>query len=94
MNIRVELSPEMEARLNAEARAKGLPVERLEEQLLKSALTIKPTPTGRLSIEEFHRMLEGIAEGSEKLPELPTERFSREYIYEDRLNCRDPVPPR
>jgi predicted HicB family RNase H-like nuclease len=39
MTIRVELNPETEARLKAEARAQGLPVETVAEQLLKEALT-------------------------------------------------------
>ncbi len=39
MTIRVELSPETEARLKAEARAKGLPLEKVAEQLLREALT-------------------------------------------------------
>jgi hypothetical protein len=39
MTIRVELNPETEARLIAEARAKGLPMEKVAEQLLKEALT-------------------------------------------------------
>ena len=38
MTIRVELNPETEARLKAEARAKGLPVETVAEQLLSNAL--------------------------------------------------------
>jgi hypothetical protein len=38
-DVRVELNPETEARLIAEARAKGLPMEKVAEQLLKEALT-------------------------------------------------------
>jgi hypothetical protein len=39
-------------------------------------------------------MLDAMAEGSEKLPDLPTESFSRESFYEDRLNGGDAVPRR
>jgi hypothetical protein len=42
-------------------------------------------PETQMTIEEFHRMLAAIAEGSEKLPDLPTESFSRESFYEDSL---------
>ena len=35
MTIWVELNPETEARLKAEARAKGLPLEKATEELLK-----------------------------------------------------------
>jgi hypothetical protein len=94
MTIRVELNPETEARLKAEARAKGLPVETVAEQLLNDALAGHSLSQGRMSVEEFHRMLEAMAEGSEKLPDLPTESFSRESFYEDRLNCGDAVPRR
>jgi hypothetical protein len=94
MTIRVELNPETEARLKAEARAKGLPVETVAEQLLKEALKGRAGSHGRLSVEEFHRMLDAMAEGSDKLPDLPTESFSRESFYEDRLNGGDAVPRR
>jgi hypothetical protein len=69
MTIRVELNPETEARLKAEARAKGLPLEKLAEELLKEALSERPLSRGQMSIEEFHRMLDAMAEGSERLPE-------------------------
>ncbi len=94
MTIRVELSPETEARLKAEARAKGLPLEKVAEQLLREALTGPSLSRGQLSVEEFHRMLDAMAEGSESLPVLPTESFSRESFYEDRLDGGDAVPRR
>ncbi len=94
MTIRVELNPETEARLKAEARAKSLPVETVAEQLLREALTGRAGSHGWLGVEESHRMLDAMAEGSEKLPDLPTESFSRESFYEDRLNGGDAVPRR
>ncbi len=84
MTIRVDLSPETEARLVAEAQAQGLPLERLAERLLKEALTSRSLSHGQMSVEEFHVMLDAMAEGSERLPDLPTESFSRESFYEDR----------
>ena len=94
MTIRVELSAETEARLKEEARAKGLPLETVAEQLLKEVLTGRSPSRSPMSVEEFHRMLAAMAEGSEKLPDLPTESFSRESFYEDRLDGRDAVPGR
>jgi hypothetical protein len=94
MTIRIELNPETEARLIAEARAKGLPLEKAAEELLKEVLTQRSLSPGRISVEEFHQMLEGMAAGSERLPDLATESFSRESFYEDRLNGRDAVPRR
>ena len=49
MTIRVELNPEMEARLVAEARSQGVPLEKLAERLLKEALTASSLPHGVLS---------------------------------------------
>jgi hypothetical protein len=94
MTIRVDLNPETEARLISEARSRGVPLEKLAERLLKEALTASSLPHGVLTVDEFHHMLEGMAEGSEKLPDLPTESFSRESFDEDRLDGRDAVPRR
>jgi hypothetical protein len=94
MTIRIELNPETEARLIAEARAKGLPLEKVAEVLLQEILTERSLSPGRMSIEEFHQMLEAMAAGSEKLPDLLTESFSRASFYEDRLNGGDAVPRR
>jgi hypothetical protein len=94
MTIRLELSAETEARLKEEARAKGLPLEKVAEQLLKEVLAGRSLPENRMSLEEFHRMLAAMAEGSEKLPDLPTESFSRESFYEDTLDGGDAVPGR
>jgi hypothetical protein len=83
MTIQLKLNSETEALLIAEARAKGVPPETVAEQLLEEALTARPRPQGRMSIEQFHQMLREMAEGSEKLPNLPTESFTRESFYED-----------
>jgi hypothetical protein len=94
MTIQVDLNPEIEARLIAEARSQGLPLEELAERLLRQALAASSLPNGVLSVGEFHRMLEEMAEGSEKLPSLPTESFTRESFYEDRVDGRDAIPGR
>lgn len=84
MTIQVELNAEIEARLVAEARAQGLPLEKVAERLLQEALASRSAPQGNLSLEEFHTMLDALAKGSEGLPNLPTESFTRESFYEDR----------
>ncbi len=61
MTIRVELNPETEARLVAEARSQGVPLEKLAERLLKQALIANSVPHGALTVDEFHHMLEGMA---------------------------------
>jgi hypothetical protein len=94
MTIQLKLNSETEARLIAEARAKGVPLEKAAEQLLEEALAGRPSPRGKMSVEEFHEMLHAMAEGSERLPDLPTESFSRESFYEDQLDGGDPIPRR
>jgi len=94
MTIRVELNAETEARLKAEARAKGLSLEEAAEQLLKEALTERSFSQGQMSVAEFHGMLDAMAQGSERLPDLPTETFSRESFYEDRVDGGNAVPRR
>jgi len=85
MTIQVEISPEVEARLVAEARAQGIPPEKVAERLLQEALATRSIPQGNLTVEELHAMLKAIAEGSDKLPRVPTSAFTRESFYEDRL---------
>ena len=90
MTIKIQLNAETEARLKAEVRAQGLPLETMAERLLNDALAGRSLPNGRMSMPEFHQMVKALAEGSEGLPDLPTESFSRESFYEDRLGDRGP----
>lgn len=57
MTIWVDLKPEIEARLIAEARSQGVPLEELAERLLNEALFAGVPTNGLLTVEEFHRML-------------------------------------
>jgi len=84
MTIQIELSPEIEARLTAGALARGVAPEQYAGSLLQEALATPVRGSGKLTVEEFHAMLGALAEGSEKLPNLPTESFTRESFYEDR----------
>jgi hypothetical protein len=84
MTIQVELNPEIEAQLVAEARVRGIPLEKVAERLLQEALASLSVPQGNLTLEGFHTMLNALSAGSEGLPNLPTESFTRESFYEDR----------
>jgi len=84
MTIHVELKPEIAAQLAAEASAQGLPLEKVAERLLQEALASRSVLQETLSVEKFHAMLKALASGSEALPNLPTETFTRESFYEDR----------
>ncbi|MGB8769659.1 MAG: hypothetical protein WCC92_08590 [Candidatus Korobacteraceae bacterium] len=67
-----------------EAEAEGSALEEYAERLLREAIATDAEPQGRLSVAELHAMLDGIAEGSEKLPKVPTAAFTRERFYEGR----------
>ena len=84
MTIQIELNPEMMERLAAEAEAQGIGLEEYAERLLREAIATHSEPQGQLSVAELHAMLDGIAEGSEKLPRVSTAAFTRESFYEDR----------
>jgi len=84
MTIHVELNPEIAAQLAAEASAQGLPLEKVAERLLQEALASRSVLQGTLSVDKFHAMLKSLASGSEALPNLPTQTFTRESFYEDR----------
>jgi hypothetical protein len=84
MTIQVELDPELGARLAAKARAQGMPLERAAARILEEAMTSRFTTSGDLTVGDFHTLLASMAEGSEPLPNLPTESFTRESFYEDR----------
>ncbi len=62
----------------------------MAERLLNDAFAERSLPNGRMSVVEFHQMAKALAEGAEGLPDLPTESFSWESFYEDRLGGRDP----
>ena len=94
MTIQVDVNPETEAGLIAKARSQGVPFGKTsgttsERGFDRRFASPRRTDAGRVSSQ-----LESIAEGSEKLPELPTEGFSRESFYDNRLDARDPVPGR
>ena len=84
MTIQIELNPEVMERLAAEAEAEGIALEEYAERLLREAIATHAEPQGQVSVAELHAMLAGIAEGSEKLPKVPTSAFTRESFYEDR----------
>jgi hypothetical protein len=85
MTILVEVSPELEARLSAEARSRGMAVEDYAVKILENNIPASSTGTGRLTPEEVHALSERLSAGSESLPILPPEVNDRASYYEDRL---------
>lgn len=81
MTIQIELNPEIVERLAAEAAAHGIAIEEYAERLLREAIATRSEPQGQISVAELHTMLNAIAEGSEKLPKVPTSAFTRESFH-------------
>jgi hypothetical protein len=84
MTLSIELSPELEAKVEQSARFYGLPVEAYIRQLIATDVpTIQPGLQAVLPPEEFARVLKEWAEEHQNWPILPEEAFSREAIYGD-----------
>jgi len=81
MTILLELSPEMEARLAAEAQACGIALEEYAQRLLQQAIDFSPRLRSRASQDEFRSFLDALASKAPKAPQLRAETFSREMIY-------------
>jgi hypothetical protein len=81
VTIHVELNPEMEKQLAAEAQARGMALELYAQSLLQEAMAARNKERSRASQEEFHAFLDALASKAPDVPRLRTETFSRETIY-------------
>jgi hypothetical protein len=84
MTIHVELDPETEARLTAQAVRRGIAPEQYAGEFLRENLPHYSTGNGRLTREGLRAMTKRLQEGSEKLPILPPEATERASFYEER----------
>jgi len=84
MTITIEVSPEVEARLAAQAVARGMAVEAYASKILEENLAGFASGTGVLTPGTVEKMTEELTRGSENLPILPPEANNREFYYEDR----------
>ncbi len=82
MAITLELPPEIEASLAAQAQARGLRLDAYLQSLLKEQAAAE-RPEHPMSLDEFEAELDRLAEGSERLPYLPAEALTRECFYQD-----------
>ncbi len=83
MTIQIELQPEAEARLNAEARERGLLLNRYFEEKLNDDGASVARSARELSSEERKASLDALARYSDRIPSFSMESFSREALYED-----------
>jgi hypothetical protein len=81
MTIILELKPEVEERVLAQAKAQGMSLETYLTSVIEAqVLPIEPAPA---TLEEFESALEAFADDSDDLPVLPPEALTREAIYGD-----------
>jgi hypothetical protein len=82
--MQIQLQPEIEAQLAAEAQALSLTPEGYAEQLIAESITATPlyVREPELSMEEFDASLDRLTRYSNKIPALPIDAFSRESFYE------------
>ncbi len=85
MTITLELPPEVEARLLAEAKDKGVPLsEVVRAYLIQHATALKP----QMRPDELDRVLDEIADSIPKgVPPLSDKALSRESIYTREDEC-------
>jgi len=81
MNVTLELRPEIEKRVAAEAAARGLTVEAYLLSVIEGGTSSWGEDSA--TCEEFEADMDLLAEGSERLPVLEPYLFSRESIYAD-----------
>jgi hypothetical protein len=84
MTIEVEVSPELEASLTAEAARQGMELKKYAGKLLQERQHRYATGTGILKPGDVDEMTKVMTAGSERLPILPPEVNDRDSYYEDR----------
>ncbi|MGD0629360.1 MAG: hypothetical protein ABR987_08400 [Terracidiphilus sp.] len=84
MTILLELDPETEARLKAQAERRGVAPEQYAGEFLREVLPLYSPGSGRLLPGDVERMTDVMTAGAENLPVLPSEVNERESYYEDR----------
>jgi hypothetical protein len=84
MTIEVEVSPELEASLAAEAASHGMELKNYAAKLLEVHQARNAKSKKKLTRGDLHAMLREVGEGWENRPSLPTSAFTRESFYEDR----------
>jgi hypothetical protein len=79
MTVTLDLDPELQERVQAQANARGISLEAYLLSLIEAATP--PAPGEGASLEEFEAAMDAFSEGTEGLPVLSEEALSRESIY-------------
>ena len=81
MTVRLELKPDVEANLAAQARVRGVPLDAYLQSVIEGlARTEADRPA---SLPDLEATLDALAEMGRGLPHLPSSAFRRESIYRD-----------
>jgi hypothetical protein len=80
MSIVINIRPEAHAELTRQALAHGVQTEDYAATLLEEAVHVG-TGAKTLTTRQLNRVLQEIAQFSEKIPQLPDEAFTRESLY-------------
>ncbi len=81
MTVTLELKPEVEASLNHQARAKGIPLHACLQDLIDGLAG--PPAVREPDVQEFRAALDRLAEMGKNLPPVPSSAFGCESIYRD-----------
>ncbi|MEX2301634.1 MAG: hypothetical protein WD733_11890 [Bryobacterales bacterium] len=81
MTVRLDLRPDVEANLAAQARARGVPLEVYLQRVIEDLARSAEVPPA--SLQDLEATLDALAEMGRDLPHLPSSAFSRENIYRD-----------
>ncbi len=82
MTVRIELKPEVEASLAAQADARGLALEEYLQRMIEDQAGV-PAPRDPDYPRRIMAALDELAEMGRDLPPLPASAFTRESIYQD-----------
>jgi hypothetical protein len=81
MTVRLELKPDIEANLAAQARARGVPLDAYLQGVIEDLA--RPEAAHPASLQDLEATLDALAEMGRDLPHLPPSALSRESIYRD-----------
>ncbi|MFN0165413.1 MAG: hypothetical protein ACKV22_03195 [Bryobacteraceae bacterium] len=82
MTLTLELAPEIERSLAAQAQAQGVSLDAYLQGVIEDLARAGGAPMA--SLEEFRATLDALAEMGRNLPHLSVAALTRESIYQDR----------
>ena len=81
LTVTLPLTPEEQAALEAQARARGVPVDSLLRKAVLQVIAAGSDLQPPMSLEQWEREFDEWLDGQPNLPTLPDAAISREHIY-------------